>query len=233
MTPAAHFAPASACAPPRLARHGARRDALTPLQRRAMVGVIVAAHGVLAYGLMQVRELRGAIAGVAPVFVSMVTPAPKAAPPPVTPPAPRMAPPAAKRVITAEPTPPPSPAPFTAAAPPPEPVSTAAAAQAGPAPTAPPPRLIPASAVRYLEAPVLVYPRASRRAGEAGHVVLRVLIDEAGLPRQVLVNQSSGFARLDEAATTAVQKARFKPYSDNGQALAAWALVPLSFDLEK
>ena len=70
---------------------------------------------------------------------------------------------------------------------------------------------------------------ASRRS----RTVLRVFIDEAGLPRQVLVNQSSGFARLDEAATTAVQKARFKPYSDNGQALAAWALVPLSFDLEK
>ena len=202
-----------------------------------MVGVIVAAHGALAYGLMQVREMRDAIAGAMPVFVSMVTPAPKAAPPQVTPPAPRMAPRAVKRVITAEPTtPPPSPAPFTAA-PPPESVSTAAAAQAGRAPTAPPvtalPTLIPASAVRYLEVPVLVYPRASRRAGEAGHVVLRVFIDEAGLPRQVLVNQSSGFARLDEAATTAVQKARFKPYSDNGQALAAWALVPLSFDLEK
>ena len=44
--------------------------------------------------------------------------------------------------------------------------------------------------------------------------------------------RSSGFARLDEAAIAAVLKARFRPYSDNGQPLAGWALVPLSFDLQ-
>jgi protein TonB len=48
----------------------------------------------------------------------------------------------------------------------------------------------------------------------------------------VQVSQSSGHARLDEAAIAAVQKARFKPALENGQPLSGWALIPLTFDLE-
>lgn len=94
------------------------------------------------------------------------------------------------------------------------------------------PSLIPESAVQYLQAPVLVYPRQSRRMGEFGRVTVRVLIDEAGLPGTVQVSRTSGFARLDEAALVAVRQARFRPYSQNGQPTAAWALIPLNFDLE-
>jgi protein TonB len=106
---------------------------------------------------------------------------------------------------------------------------------APPAPPAPPPppKVIPASAVQYLEPPVLEYPRASRRAGESGRVLLRVYIDETGLPRQVLLAQSSGFARLDDAALTAMKKARFKPYTENGQPTAGWAPAPIDFELER
>ncbi|MDO9236819.1 MAG: energy transducer TonB [Aquabacterium sp.] len=96
----------------------------------------------------------------------------------------------------------------------------------------PAPSLIPESAVQYLQAPVLVYPRQSRRMGEFGRVTVRVLIDEAGLPGTVQVSRTSGFARLDEAALVAVRQARFRPYSQNGQPTAAWALIPLNFDLE-
>ena len=77
------------------------------------------------------------------------------------------------------------------------------------------------------------YPRASRRMGEAGRVLLRVYIDEAGQPRQVLLAQSSGFARLDEAAIAAMKKARFKPYTENGRPTAGWAPAPIDFELEK
>ena len=38
---------------------------------------------------------------------------------------------------------------------------------------------------------------------------------------------------LDEAAVAAVKKARFKPYTENGQATAGWALIPIDFELEK
>ena len=221
----------------RLPPPGTRGDALTPTQRRAMVGLIVALHGAAGWGLLQVSPVRDAVAEVAPMFVSLVAP-PAPPPPPVAPPPPPPPPKAVPRplptpIVTAAPTPAPQPAPvFTAPPPPPEPVAAPAAPEPAPAPPAPPPRMIPPSAVQYLEPPVPVYPRASRRAGESGRVVLRVFIDEAGLPRQLLVQTSSGYTRLDEAARDAVAKARFKPYSDDGRPVAGWALIPLSFDLE-
>ncbi len=98
----------------------------------------------------------------------------------------------------------------------------------------PPPRIIPASAVQYLgDPPVPEYPRLSIRAGETGRVMLRIYIDEAGLPRSVQVESSSGHPRLDDAGAAAMRKARFKPYTENGQAVAGWAFVPLDFALEK
>lgn len=114
-------------------------------------------------------------------------------------------------------------------------VALAAAAPSMPASAAAPPpapRLLPPSAVQYLEPPAPEYPRASRLAGEAGRVLVRVFIDEGGRPREVHVAQSSGHARLDDAALAAVRGARFKPATENGQALAGQALIPLTFDLE-
>ena len=80
---------------------------------------------------------------------------------------------------------------------------------------------------------MLQYPRLSQRNNETGRVLIRVYIDEAGLARTVQVNRSSGHPRLDEAALAAVQKARFKPYTENGVAVAGWAYIPLDFELEK
>lgn len=202
-----------------------------------MVGVIVALHAALGHGLMQVREVREAVAEVAPIFVSMVAPENLPAPPQPVPPVKKAPPPVQRPIVTAAPTPAPQPEQFTAPLPEPPalPVPVAVASTPVPAPPAPAPaaRTIPPSAVQYLDPPQLVYPRASRRANESGRVVLRVFIDEAGLPRQVLVSQSTGFPRLDEAATAAIQKARFRPYTVDGQPASGWALVPLSFDLEK
>lgn len=222
----------------RASRAGARHDGLTPTQRRVMIGLVIAAHVAVSYALLQVSEIREAVAGAAPLFVSILPAPVEKVQPAVVPRPVRKVHDAPRPVITAAPTQTPVPAEFSVAPAPPEPVPLSApepaAAQPAPQPAPPaPPREIPASAVQYLEVPVPIYPRASRRAGEAGRVLVRVFIDEAGLPRQVLVHQSSGFARLDEAATAAVRKARFKPYSDNGQPVAGWALVPLSFDLEK
>ncbi|MDO9314626.1 MAG: TonB family protein [Burkholderiaceae bacterium] len=101
-------------------------------------------------------------------------------------------------------------------------------------PAAPPlPKNLPAESVQYLVAPAPVYPRLSRRQGETGRVLVRVYIDEAGLPRSVQLNASSGHGRLDDAALLAVQQARFKPYAENGRPTGGWALIPLTFDLEK
>lgn len=124
---------------------------------------------------------------------------------------------------------------------PPEPLAVVAVPMAipvsvrapAPAPAPAPPTIIPASAVQYLLAPVLEYPRLSRRNGEAGRVLLRVYIDTAGLPRHVQVSASSGHSRLDDAAVAAAQKARFRPYTENGQPTAGWASIPINFELEK
>ncbi|WP_280154481.1 energy transducer TonB [Piscinibacter sp. XHJ-5] len=213
-------------------------DGLSAGQRRTAVATIVALHAALAWGLMQVREVREAVTQSAPLLFDMVTP-----PAPPTPPAAPVPPPPAPRPPTklAPPVPlvaaPPSPAPTPFVAPQPEVVEPPApvVVEAPPAPPTPPPppRTIPASAVQYLDPPVLEYPRASRRAGEAGRVIVRVYIDEAGVPRQLLISKSSGFARLDDAALAAVRAARFRPYTENGQPTAGWASIPLAFDLEK
>jgi len=222
-------------------------DGLTPAQRRAAVGAIVALHAAGAWGLMQVDAVREAVANAAPVFVSMIRPeAQTAQPKPVVAQAPQKPPPAPtppvrQRIVAAAPTPQPAALAEAAEPPaPPQPVAVQAAAApveslAPPAPPAPPPepRQIPPSAVQYLEAPVLQVPPASARAGESGRSVVRVLIDEQGLPRTVLIAQSTGFRRLDDAALAAVRRARFRPYTENGRPQAGWAHIPLVFELEK
>ncbi len=123
--------------------------------------------------------------------------------------------------------------------------STAAPVEAPPAPSAvlaspsaeavapPPPKTLPPEAVQYLLPPAPVYPKMSRRYGESGRVLVRVYIDESGVPRSVQVTGSSGHPRLDDAARIAVQATRFKPYAENGRPTAGWAFIPLTFDLEK
>lgn len=76
-----------------------------------------------------------------------------------------------------------------------------------------------------------VYPPLSRRLGEQGLVVVRVHIDETGRPVDVAVSVSSGFPRLDEAAMRAVRAARFRPHVEGNRARAAYALVPIRFEL--
>jgi protein TonB len=122
-----------------------------------------------------------------------------------------------------------------AAAPAPTITAVAAAAPAPPPPLAPPmaaPRVLPPSAVHYIVAPPLEVPLASRRLGETGTVVLRVLIGRDGMPKQITVHQSSGFARLDEQAVSAMWQARFKPHHENGQPIEAIALAACSYELD-
>jgi len=87
--------------------------------------------------------------------------------------------------------------------------------------------------VQYLSPPQPSYPSASSRLRETGTVVLMVLIGEDGLPDEVRVRTSSGFPRLDAEAVRAMQKARFRPYTENGRALPVWAPAPIEFELEK
>ena len=113
------------------------------------------------------------------------------------------------------------------------PVATAApTAPAAPSPTPPAPstpRTV--SSVEYIKAPQLIYPNLSRRLGESGTVVLRILINEKGLPEQILVHKSTGYNNLDEAGRQAAQRALFKPMIENGKPVPVYVLVPLTFQL--
>lgn len=111
-----------------------------------------------------------------------------------------------------------------------ESAAAAPAAQATAASTAAemvPPRFDAA----YLDNPQPSYPVLSRRLGEQGRVLLRVLVSGEGRAREVLVKGGSGFARLDQAAREAVLRWRFLPARQGSQAVEAWVLVPITFSL--
>lgn len=76
------------------------------------------------------------------------------------------------------------------------------------------------------------YPSASRRLDEAGTVTLRFLIDVSGQVLESKVETSSGFARLDEAARTALGRCRFKPGTVDGKPEQSWASIKYKWELE-
>ena len=226
-------------------------DTLSTLQRRAMVAAIVGLHVVAVWALLHVQAVRDAAVQAAPTLVSLLAPpTPPAPPPPAPVPVPvqkpqpratvRPAPQPQVLATMATPTPesitvpPPLEVPAPVAAPAPSSVVWAEPAVAAvPAPP-PAPKLLPDDAVRYLRMPQVVYPPLSLRRAEAGQVIVRAYIGtEGGAPRTVQVERSSGHARLDQAALSAVQAARFKPYAEKGQPVEGWALIPIRFQLEK
>lgn len=218
-----------------------RRRVARPLA----ISTIVSLHLALAWGLLQLKSVRATVAADAPLIVTLISPpAPErlaAASLPALRSAPVARPEAAYvpvPVIELQ-------ADAVIAPPPPTAVQPAivevvrptavavAAAERPPAtpPPAPPPSLLPPSAIEYLVLPDVAYPNASRRLNEQGLVIVAVLIDTDGLPRQVQLAQSSGFERLDQAALAGVWRARFKPYVQNGQPRAGWARIPIPFEL--
>ncbi|NII56330.1 energy transducer TonB [Luteibacter sp. SG786] len=86
----------------------------------------------------------------------------------------------------------------------------------------------------YVAAPPPTYPRVAILAHMEGTVMLRVLVDEAGKPLEVVVEGSSGHAVLDKAAREQVlARWRFQPATAGGKPVRAWARIPVSFDLRK
>ena len=77
-----------------------------------------------------------------------------------------------------------------------------------------------------------IYPPASRRAGEEGTGVFRVLVDPNGRPQDVQVLTSSGFPRLDEAAVAAIRKWVFSAAVADGKPVQSWTRVKVQFKLE-
>jgi periplasmic protein TonB len=82
-----------------------------------------------------------------------------------------------------------------------------------------------------LSMPVPAYPASARRAGEQGLVIVSTLVDTAGQPTRVTVARPSGHYTLDQSAVDAVNKVRFRPYSQDGKIQAVWVFVPIRFEL--
>ena len=91
---------------------------------------------------------------------------------------------------------------------------------------------LPSSKADYLHNPPPDYPRMSKRLGEQGRVVVKVLIGEDGHPQKVELQTSSGFERLDKSAMEAAMRWRYVPGKRGGVAEAMWYQVPIQFTLE-
>jgi protein TonB len=98
---------------------------------------------------------------------------------------------------------------------------------------APAPKVeLPSSDADYLQNPKPSYPAMSKRLGEQGKVVVRVLIGVDGTAQKAEIRQSSGFDRLDQAALATAQRWRYVPGKRGGVAEAMWFNVPINFVLE-
>ena len=109
---------------------------------------------------------------------------------------------------------------------------TAVAASAPPA--AAPAATDGAPAVRPVTCtiPEPTYPPLSKRRGESGKVVIRLIVAPSGAIESAAVRQSSGFARLDAAARDAVLAGTCRPYLQDGRPVRAAADKPYTFALE-
>jgi len=168
-------------------------------------------------------------------------PAPPAVKPQTAPPSPKPAPqPPKPRVQPAPPLPQPvispEPAPLLAEAAPadaaPAAIEASTVAATPAAPPAPARVELPSSAAAYLNNPKPAYPALSKRLGEQGKVVVRVLIGIDGRAQQAEIRNSSGYDRLDQAALATVRQWRYVPGTRNGVPEAMWFNVPINFILE-
>ncbi|UCV10700.1 energy transducer TonB [Dechloromonas denitrificans] len=146
-------------------------------------------------------------------------------------------------VVKPQPVRQPSPAPK---APAPQIEATQSTAPAPSAPVAAPPEVKPAPPAPaalavtqarfdadYLRNPAPPYPPLSRRMGEEGKVVLRVLVSLQGTAEQVEVKTSSGSERLDNAAVNTVKNWKFIAARRGDTPTQSWVLVPIIFKLEQ
>jgi protein TonB len=212
------------------------RLAPTRSGRLAGAGITLLLHAAVIAFLLQFQPVRSAVTSVLPIMVSLITP-PAVVEAPPEPPRPLPVKPRVQRVqpkpeplplvtaLTEEPAAPAAPAPQRASPPPPAPV------MAAPAP-APLPVIPPNFNADYLDNPPPAYPARSRRMGEQGRVVLRVLVNAGGTSDKVELHKSSGYEPLDEAALAAVRRWRFLPARQGERPVAAWVLVPIVFTLE-
>jgi periplasmic protein TonB len=214
-------------------------------QGRALaIGGTVAVHAVLLLGLLALG-VHATQADRERIVAVDLTPATSAPPPPESAPEPPVTEsrPLDTAVRPPEPVQPavaPRPA-LTLAVTPPQPVAvaparpTSAPPAAPPAPVAPPAPAGPVQAsdlgARVVFAPAPRYPVQSRRRREQGTVELLLTLSTSGTVESIAVSSSSGFARLDDAALSAVRRWRWEPIMQGGAPVRVRGIVAIPFVL--
>ena len=84
----------------------------------------------------------------------------------------------------------------------------------------------------YRKNPPPRYPRAARRRGCEGTVLIKVLVTREGKVMEAKVSQSSGHRILDRAALNTVRDWLFVPGMKGDQAVEMWVTVPIRFALK-
>jgi protein TonB len=188
--------------------------------------ITIAVHVLALAVVLSYQPARSALLAAAPIMVDWIVqpnvqrPKELPKPKPVAKPAPQPVEPAPIIAAANE-----TPAPAEAPAPPP-PAATAITAVLEPVLT------LPIFNADYLDNPAPPYPALSRRMGEQGRVMLRVLVKPDGRADQIQIQSSSGFVRLDGVARETVLRWKFIPAKRGVEAVPAWVLIPISFRLE-
>jgi protein TonB len=200
-----------------------RPKQFTGMNRNVIIASSVVLFHVAALWVLQTGLLRRAVELVVPAEVLvefMEPPAAKLVPRAPAPPKPAPV----KQAVA------PAPVPVRSVAPPV--VAPPAAAPVAAAPPAPARVELPSSDADYLQNPKPPYPVLSKRLGEQGKVVVRVLIGVDGTAQKAEIKQSSGFERLDQAALGTVLRWRYVPGKRAGVPETMWFNVPINFVLE-
>lgn len=207
----------------------------SPKKHLVGLGAVVVLHGLLFWAINSglahkfVKIVKGPVEAVLLEDSKPDIPPPPPPPPPknMPPPPPAYVPPVEVQVNT------------------PQPVNAIAAVSSKPQPEAPP-TPAPVPVVAAPPAPVVKtaavissancekpdYPSASRRLEEEGTVMLKFLVGADGKVKESVVDKSSGFKRLDEAARQGLAKCQFKPGTENGQPVEGWASMKYTWKLE-
>ena len=199
--------------------HAGRR-----LSAKGIVGIVAAHAGVLA--LLASLNVVPLPQPLTALMVQIIAPTPPA--PEITPP--RPTPVEHKPVARPQPTPVTRQPELAAQTNAPSPAAEAPQVKEAP-PPAPATISQPRFDADYLLNPAPVYPALARRMGEEGKVVLRVFVEPVGRPSQIEVKTGSGSPRLDQAAQEAVWRWKFVAARRGEEAVGAWVLVPIVFNL--
>lgn len=189
-----------------------------------IAGGVILFHAAALWAL-QSGLLRKAAEVVVPVeLLAQIIEPPRPAPPPPPPPPPPAPPkkevvkppPRPQAVRETRPMPPPPNAPTGVAEPPPPAPPAPETPPAPPAPPAPPPappaapaqKELTGAQAQWVVKPPLVFPSMSKRLGESGTVVVRIIFDSDGNAKRATVVTSSGYERLDVAGREAALRSR-------------------------